>query len=224
MRNTMEAKNSGRGEPVESMCWSQVHESDQLSLPSTHHSFVVSGRCVEPDAPACGKLLETECDTHTHTCARNHITNIKHISWCKQVLKAQNYKLCRAVPPLMWKRSFLVFHLYYNIFLNLLPTTTRHFGQMRLFCPYQQSKKTHTNGYKRHMQCHTQQTPIRDPSPPASHIGQPPEAGDEATRGLGEHFASRVLEACPLVTILKKRLSFFRVRQRSIHVSEPKNK
>ena len=31
---------------------SQVHESDQLSLPSTHHSFVASGRCVEPDAPA----------------------------------------------------------------------------------------------------------------------------------------------------------------------------
>ena len=51
MRATMEAKYSGRGEPVESMCWSQV-ESDQLSLPSTHHSFVASGRCVEPDAPA----------------------------------------------------------------------------------------------------------------------------------------------------------------------------
>ena len=47
------------------MCFLQVHESDQLSLPSTHHSFVASGRCVEPDAPAGGKLLETECDTHT---------------------------------------------------------------------------------------------------------------------------------------------------------------
>ena len=34
MRNTMEAKNSGRGEPVESMCWSQIRESDQLPRPS----------------------------------------------------------------------------------------------------------------------------------------------------------------------------------------------
>ena len=51
--------------------WLQVHESDQLSLPSTHHSFVASGRCVKPDAPAGlvdrVKLLETEGDTHTHT-------------------------------------------------------------------------------------------------------------------------------------------------------------
>ena len=53
----------------------QVHESDQLSLPSTHHSFVASGRCVEPDAPAAvermrvgkWKTLRTQGVTHTHT-------------------------------------------------------------------------------------------------------------------------------------------------------------
>ena len=50
-------------------------ESDQLSLPSTHHSFVASGRCVEPDAPAEEAFktknkvepLGTGVDTHTHT-------------------------------------------------------------------------------------------------------------------------------------------------------------
>ena len=38
----------------------QVHESDQLSLPSTHHSFVASGRCVEPDAPAFDEFTSME--------------------------------------------------------------------------------------------------------------------------------------------------------------------
>ena len=38
----------------------QVHESDQLSLPSTRNSFVASGRCVEPDAPAFDEFTSME--------------------------------------------------------------------------------------------------------------------------------------------------------------------
>ena len=55
----------------------QVHESDQLSLPSTHHSFVASGRCVEPDAPAAvermrvGKWKTLRTQGVTHTTSRN---------------------------------------------------------------------------------------------------------------------------------------------------------
>ena len=43
----------------------QVQVDDQSTHPSIHQSFVASGRCIEPDAPAFfGKPLEPGCDTH----------------------------------------------------------------------------------------------------------------------------------------------------------------
>ena len=45
---------------------------DQSTHPSIHQSFVASGRCMDPDAPAGKvgelKLLETEWETHLCAC------------------------------------------------------------------------------------------------------------------------------------------------------------
>ena len=51
---------------------------NQSTHPSIHQSFVASGRCIEPDAPACdgrpteselenATTLDTGVDTHTET-------------------------------------------------------------------------------------------------------------------------------------------------------------
>ena len=43
----------------------QVQVDDRSTLPSIHHSFVASGSCIEPDAPALNKkLFGAACDTH----------------------------------------------------------------------------------------------------------------------------------------------------------------
>ena len=45
----------------------QVQVDDQSTLPSMHHSFVASGSCIEPDAPALNKKNSSgQSVTHTH--------------------------------------------------------------------------------------------------------------------------------------------------------------
>ena len=43
---------------MESVCWEQVQEGDQPSLPIHDRSFVAHGRSWMPCAPACGKWWE----------------------------------------------------------------------------------------------------------------------------------------------------------------------
>ena len=53
----------------------QVQVDDQSTHPSIHQSFIASGRCIEPDAPACETVVKVNVVanpsaqgvTHTHT-------------------------------------------------------------------------------------------------------------------------------------------------------------
>ena len=88
MRKTMDQKDSDRVDHWSQCVGQQVQESDQLSLPSIHHSFVASGRCIEPDAPAfkvenqtphCKDLgdlkpvLKMYVEVHVHTKAGTNV-------------------------------------------------------------------------------------------------------------------------------------------------------
>ena len=58
----------------------QVQVDDQSTHPSIHQSFIASGRCIEPDAPACETVVKVNVVanpsaqgvTHTHTHPHPH--------------------------------------------------------------------------------------------------------------------------------------------------------
>ena len=69
----MESKKGGLEQLVQPL--KQVQVDDQFTHPSIHQSFVASGRCIEPDAPALWSSgggnsgiepFGTGGDTHTH--------------------------------------------------------------------------------------------------------------------------------------------------------------
>ena len=70
MKTTMESKREKVGSQRDQQLRKQVQVDDQSTLPSSYRSFVAYGGYDEPYCPACQKLLETECGTHTHTHAK----------------------------------------------------------------------------------------------------------------------------------------------------------
>ena len=83
----MESKKGGLEQLVQPL--KQVQVDDQFTHPSIHQSFVASGRCIEPDAPALWSSgggnsgiepFGTGGDTHTHTHMEfsGHVSDLGH--------------------------------------------------------------------------------------------------------------------------------------------------